>query len=319
MAGKPNQPIIIKRVKKGGGGGHHGGAWKVAYADFVTAMMAFFLLLWLLSSTSEEQRKGIADYFAHASIARVMAGGGGMFGGQSIASSESLNGQAGATVQISMANQPSEAADETDRESADSNRAPSEAEIEKKLGEREEQQFKQAEDELRQVIQSVPELQKLAQNLMIDRTAEGLRIQIVDQDGLSMFPLGSADMPAYTRNLMGQIAKVVQKLPNKVAVSGHTDSKPYASVKGYTNWELSADRANSSRRALMESGLPGERIARVVGKAETDPLTVSDPTNPRNRRISVVLLRDHLSPTEGAGGPALGQKRAEAPAGAKTN
>ena len=323
MAGKTNQPIIVKKIKKGGGG-HHGGAWKVAYADFVTAMMAFFLLLWLLSSTTEEQKKGIADYFAHASIARVMTGGGGVFGGESMTSEDQKVGQASVVVQLPLSDQKPESPDTTDQDSTDANRAPSEEEMEKKLAEREEQQFKQAEDELRQAIKSIPELQRLAENLVIDRTEEGLRIQIVDQDGQSMFPLGSAEMPAYTRNLMGQIAKVVQKLPNKVAVSGHTDAKPYASSKGYTNWELSADRANSSRRALMDAGLTSDRIARVVGKAQTDPLIAADPLNPRNRRISVVLLRDHQAPEIVEGPPAPTptpppQKRADVPKPLKVN
>jgi chemotaxis protein MotB len=254
-----------------------------------------------------------------------MTGGGGVFGGQSMTAEDQKIGQAGVVVQIPVADQKPESPDTTDQDSTDANRAPTEEEMEKKLADREEQQFKQAEDELRQAIKSIPELQRLAENLVIDRTQEGLRIQIVDQDGQSMFPLGSADMPAYTRNLMAQIAKVVQKLPNKVSVSGHTDAKPYASSKGYTNWELSADRANSSRRALMDAGLPADRIARVVGKAETDPLIAADPLNPRNRRISVVLMRDHQVPDAAdAPGPqkapaAAPQKRADVPKPLKVN
>jgi chemotaxis protein MotB len=285
-AAKSNQPLIIKKGKKGGDHGHHGGAWKVAYADFVTAMMAFFLLLWLLNATNEEQKKGIAEYFTPASVSRANSGGNGVFGGQTAASTEAQIGQTGVMVKLPGAQSPNP------EESKETERAPSQEELERKLAEQEEKRFAEAETELRAAIQSVPELQKLAQNLLIDRTQEGLRIQIVDQDGMPMFPSGSAEMPAHTRNLMGQIAKIVQKLPNKIAVSGHTDAKPYATERGYSNWELSSDRANSSRRALLDAGLPAPRIARVVGKAETEPLIVKDPLDPRNRRISVVLLRE---------------------------
>jgi chemotaxis protein MotB len=293
------QPIIIK---KGGGGhhdDHHGGAWKVAYADFVTAMMAFFLLLWLLNVTTEEQKKGIADYFTPASVSRNNSGGGGILGGQAMDTKQIKVGEtSGVLVKLSSTEPKpvSEAAEGEDPERGKEQKV-SDADMKKQLAEREEQAFAAAERDLKHAIEAVPELKKLADSLIVDRTPEGLRIQVVDQDGLSMFAVGSSELLPHTRILMNQIARVVLKLPNKIAVSGHTDARPYANDKGYSNWELSADRANASRRALLDSGLPASRISRVMGKAETEPLIGNEPYNPRNRRISIILL--HANNAEG--------------------
>ncbi|MFO0995186.1 MAG: flagellar motor protein MotB [Alphaproteobacteria bacterium] len=289
------QPIIIK---KGGGGhhdDHHGGAWKVAYADFVTAMMAFFLLLWLLNVTTEEQKKGIADYFTPASVSHNNSGGGGILGGQAMDTKQVKVGEMSGVLVKLQSVEPKPVSDSSEGEEREvgKEQTVSDADMKKQLAEREEQQFAAAERDLKQAIQSSPELKKLAESMIIDRTPEGLRIQVVDQDGLSMFAVGSSDLLPHTRNLMTQIGRVVQKLPNKIAVSGHTDARPYANDKGYSNWELSADRANASRRALLDSGLPAARISRVMGKAETEPLVGNEPLNPRNRRISIILLREN--------------------------
>ncbi|HEY6334862.1 MAG TPA: OmpA family protein, partial [Alphaproteobacteria bacterium] len=163
----------------------------------------------------------------------------------------------------------------------------------KQIAEKEQERaFDEAEKELRQAIQAIPQLQALKDSLIIDRTPEGMRIQIVDQDKLEMFPLGSANMYDYTKVLLGKVAEVVKLTKNKIAISGHTDARPYARGGNYTNWELSVDRANASRRALIEAGLPPERIARVTGNAETDLLIPTDPLSARNRRISITLLQD---------------------------
>jgi chemotaxis protein MotB len=165
--------------------------------------------------------------------------------------------------------------------------------VKKELAKREEQEFAKAEHDLRQAIQDVPELRQLAQNLIIDRTPEGLRIQIVDQGRFAMFPLGSPAPLEHTKQLLAMVAKVVQRMPNKIAVTGHTDATPYAQGgRPYDNWELSTDRANSSRRGLLDAGVSSRRITRVVGRADQEPLFAENPTDPRNRRISIVLLRE---------------------------
>jgi chemotaxis protein MotB len=278
-------PIIIKKVKKGGHGGHHGGAWKVAYADFVTAMMAFFLLLWLLGSTTDEQKQGIADYFAPTSRASTSNNGSGMMlAGRSMDVQGVMNSSASSSFTIALAPPASRADEDPDAEESE------EVDIGKALAEREEEMFRQAEEALRQAIQKTPDLKELAENLIVDRTEEGLRIQIVDRDGVSMFSLGSAIMQGKTRTLLAKVAEVVRKLPNRLAITGHTDATPYRGGSGYGNWELSSDRANASRRALVESGLPDQRIARVAGRAALEPLIADDPSSSRNRRISIVLL-----------------------------
>jgi chemotaxis protein MotB len=176
---------------------------------------------------------------------------------------------------------------------------------EQMLRDREEKQFDAAEHALRQAIQDVPELRNLADSLVIDRTPEGLRIQIVDQDRMSMFPLGSSDMVEPARRLMTLIAQVVKKLPEKIAITGHTDANPYTRGGSYGNWELSVDRANASRRELLTDGIAAERVTRVVGVAEREPL-VADPLSPRNRRISIVLLRQAPPPPGAPQKPAGG-------------
>ena len=180
----------------------------------------------------------------------------------------------------------SEQVDQTDRA------APDELTAEKALAEREERQFAAAEFDLRQAIQDLPEANELAESLIIDRTPEGLRIQLVDQERTSMFPLGSSEMRQPARKLMALVAQIVRRLPIEISVTGHTDAMPYVGTRGYSNWELSTDRANASRRQLVESGLPLERIAKVIGIADREPLIENQPGSPRNRRISIVLLRE---------------------------
>ena len=171
--------------------------------------------------------------------------------------------------------------------------APAEA---AKPGSSEEQKFEQIEQDLRQAMQSVPGLARLAENLQIERTPEGLRIQIVDQARASMFPLGSADMYDPTRALLWQVASAIARLPNKVSIAGHTDSAPFRGTDGYDNWSLSLDRADATRRTLVAAGLDESRIASVIGKADTDPMFPDDPRDPRNRRISITLLREQPQP-----------------------
>jgi chemotaxis protein MotB len=318
-------PVIIKKVKKGDHGGHHGGAWKVAYADFVTAMMAFFLLLWLLNVTTDVQKRGIADYFEPTITSKSNSGAGGVLGGLTVGSPGSE------TIPLSQPNfnpaqtalrQPSEGDDgneggsastDPSRDNNNTGAGPSnntgagpaqekkltEAEFQKEASEREEKRFEEAKKALEDAVKGSPELQALAKNLMIDETPEGLRIQLVDQDKSPMFPLGSAEMMEPAKKLMTLVAQVINKLPNKISITGHTDSTQYAFGAKYTNWELSADRANATRREFQNDGVPADRLARVIGMADQDPLDKGNPSDPENRRISIVLLRQNQDKAAG--------------------
>ncbi|MEE9195963.1 MAG: flagellar motor protein MotB [Alphaproteobacteria bacterium] len=310
-------PIIIKRVKKGHDA-HHGGAWKVAYADFVTAMMAFFLLLWLLQVATQDQKMGIADYFSPASVTRSKSGAGGILSGRTMTKEgarvseatpigvmvalppeegESDAGETGVEVPSETKGEDTrDVIEDDDAATADANQERAK-DAEELLAAREEEQFAQAAEALRQAIDNVPDLQGLINNLLIDRTSEGMRIQIIDEANQSMFPTGSAKMYDHTRQLLQLIVGAVQQLPQQIAIKGHTDAAPFVNDQGYSNWELSTDRANASRRALIEAGLTTERIASVVGLADKDHLDADDPLSPRNRRISIILLRETALPT----------------------
>ena len=298
-----DQPIIIKKVKKGGHG-HHGGAWKVAYADFVTAMMAFFLLLWLLNATTEDQKKGLADYFSPASVSSTGSGSGGVLGGQTISvdgKQVSAGGpsEGGATLPIPPAAISPEPGDGEEAESGDGDAEVVEKVVVENVNEllarREQEKFEAAEEELRDAIESVPELEALQDSLIIEQTPEGLRIQLIDQEGFPMFASGSAKANDQLIQLIALITQVVTQMPNKVAISGHTDSVPFRNADDYTNWELSSDRANAARRLLLNAGLDQGRVANVQGRSATEPLIPEDTTDPRNRRISMVLLRENTN------------------------
>ncbi len=325
-------PIIIKR-KKVSGHGHHGGAWKVAYADFVTAMMAFFLLLWLLNVTTQQQKQAIANYFDPTSVSDSTSGSGGVMGGQTMAADGAkLSDAAPVGENIPMPGDPAQGANGDKAKGGPSDTDPFAAQEQAVQGQTQPQtvqqvqaqkqadqdkaaqakvedaNFKQTEASIKQAIQSVPELQQLSQNLLVDETPEGLRIQLVDQDGSSMFSSASADMPDRTRKLLAVVAHAIARLPNQITIRGHTDGTQYRSAKGYNNWDLSTDRANSSRRALEAAGLDPSKIASVVGKADREPLFPENPNAPENRRISIVMLRSAATANNGdsAGAKALG-------------
>jgi chemotaxis protein MotB len=308
-----DQPIIIKKVKKGGHG-HHGGAWKVAYADFVTAMMAFFLLLWLLNATTEEQKSGLADYFSPASVSSTGSGSGGVLGGQSISvegNQVSAGGptEGGATLPIPPSTTPPAEVEGEDPEAevVDSDTAGDVVteSVDELLARREQEQFEAAEDTLRDAIEAIPSLEALQDSLVVEQTSEGLRIQLIDQEGVPMFASGSAKANEQLIQLIGLVSEVVTQMPNKVSISGHTDSVPFRNNDGYSNWELSSDRANAARRLLIDAGLDQERVANVQGRSATEPYLVEDTTDARNRRISIVLLRENTTAApifdEGAG------------------
>lgn len=292
MAVGGDQPIILKRIKKGGGGGHHGGAWKVAYADFVTAMMAFFLLMWLINTTSPEQKRGIADYFAPASVSQTSSGAGGILGGAALASDGSKSSGSSDVIE-ELAPSSRNPNDGDSKDGAKPMTAAQEAAAAQAAAQqqREEAAFDSAAQSLRQAMQSMPELAELSKNIIIDETPEGLRIQLVDQEGRSMFNQGSAQPNERAKLLLRAISKIINQLPNRISIYGHTSASP-SGAKPETDWSLSSGRADASRRVLQGSGVEADRVYQVSGKAGSEPLYPDDPTLAGNRRIAIVLLRE---------------------------
>ena len=300
MAG--DNPIIVKRSKKGEHP-HHGGAWKVAYADFVTAMMAFFLLMWLINTTTPEQKRGIADYFAPQSIAQTMSGSGGVLGGKVMGQEGSRAGGAVAALQKnsppSPANQ-SHSTDSSDRHGGTSQGQEQETDSQSQSSETSDNatmsaqngEFAHAAEAIHQSLKDNPDIAALSRQVIVDQTPEGMRIQLVDQDGRPMFQPGTAEPMPYTRRLLETIAKIIDRLPNRISISGHTEAKAFNGPSGVTNWELSAERANAGRSILAASGLDSDRIYEVAGKAGSEPLLPEDPNASANRRLSIVLLRE---------------------------
>lgn len=286
-----DRPILIKKVKKVAGHGHHGGAWKVAYADFVTAMMAFFLLMWLINATDPEQKKGIAEYFAPASVSQTTSGSGGILGGTALGDDGS-DGSGSMSVITQLA---PEAPEDAPPEAGQSSNlaAASEAELREEIARREAADFASAAESLRQAMQSMPELAELSKQLIIDQTPEGLRIQLVDQEGRSMFETNSARPNPRAQLLLRAISRVINQLPNRISITGHTSAAPgsnRASAPG--DWPLSSNRADASRLILQGAGVDPDRVYQVSGKAGSDPLYPDDPTLAGNRRIAIVLLRE---------------------------
>jgi chemotaxis protein MotB len=284
------RPIIIKRVKGGGGHAHHGGAWKVAYADFVTAMMAFFLLMWLINTTSPEQKRGIADYFAPASVSETTSGSGGILAGTALGTDGAKQNGSQSIIQ----DKSPESKNPDDGKSKDGSKADEASTTEalrEALQKREESAFASAAQSLRQALQDMPELSELSKNIIIDQTPEGLRIQLVDQEGRSMFNTGSAQPNDRAKLLLRAISKVINQLPNRISIYGHTSANAGgAKIEG--DWPLSAGRADSSRRILQSAGVDPDRVYQVSGKAASEPLYPDDPALPGNRRIAIVLLRE---------------------------
>jgi len=301
MAG--DNAVIIKRIKKGGHGGHHGGAWKVAYADFVTAMMAFFLLMWLINTTTPEQKRGIADYFAPQSIAQTLSGSGGVLGGKVMGEESARAGGAASVFQKNSPSSPSSKSKSTQAQSSQGGAADSQGEAsdtQTQSGENpnsasassQDGEFARAAEAIHQAIRDNPDLAQLSKQVIMEQTPEGLRIQLVDQDGRPMFQQGSAEPMPYTKRLLAEIGKIIDRLPNRVSISGHTEAKPFSGASGKTNWELSAERANAGRALLAAGGLESDRIYEVAGKAGSEPLLPEDPNASANRRLSIVLLRE---------------------------
>ncbi|WP_084545313.1 flagellar motor protein MotB [Derxia gummosa] len=272
---KAKPTIVIKRIKKGGHG-HHGGAWKIAYADFVTAMMAFFLLMWLLGSTTQAELQGISDFFANP-LKVASAGGSGAGDATAIIPGGGTDLQRSTgQVKKGMSN------------------AEKKREMEKEMQERERMEQAKLEKlraDIEAKIAENPRLAEFKNQVKIDITPEGLRIQIVDSQNRPMFDVGKAVMKPYMGEILREIGPVVNDVDKKITLLGHTDASPYAGgLGGYSNWELSADRANASRRELMVGGIEPDRIVRVAGLASSVPYNPDDPLDPMNRRISIIVM-----------------------------
>jgi len=282
---------------------HANVSWKVAYADFTTAMMAFFLLMWILVSTDQIKREAIAGYFNPTVV--TFSHGDGRGGAQ-------ITPDGTPVLMSASPSAPQQILEETPAvdpvKDAKNNYViainrkeyetrPEDLTQKQRLSiaeQLERQEFERAARDLRQAIQSLPELKDLEKNLVTDMTSEGFRIQLIDQDKTEMFPLGSAELTEPGKKLMLLVSQVIKKMPNKIAITGNTDAKPYRGDNGYTNWELSVDRANASRRALITHGVPPERLSSVVGKADTQLFDRNEPFAPVNRRISFVLLSTQI-------------------------
>ena len=276
MTGETKPPIIVKRIRKVAHG-HHGGAWKIAYADFVTAMMAFFLLMWLLGSTTKGDLEGIAEYF-RTPLKVALQGGSGSGDSSSII-------QGGGKDLTRTNGQVAKTEKPVEKKSINLQAAQAELERQETL------RLKELKGRLEAAIEASPTLRAFRNQIRIELTPDGLRIQVIDEQNRPMFDIGSAVLKDYTREILREIAKVLNDVPNRISLSGHTDAKPYAGgERGYSNWELSVERANASRRELVAGGIDEKKIVRVVGLGPAVLLDRDNPFNPQNRRISITVL-----------------------------
>ncbi len=279
MAGSNDKrPIVVKRIKKISAGAH-GGAWKIAYADFVTAMMAFFLLMWLLGSTAKEDLAGISDYFKTPLEMSLLGGS---------SSSESKSMIKGGGQDATRSKGEVRRGEIKPEKKVEIKNAEEILRVEKQ---KELEKLKDLKASIEKVIDASQKLQQFKKQILLDITTEGLRIQIVDEKNRPMFRSGSAQLESYTKDILHEIGNMLNQVPNKVSLSGHTDALPYSmGDKGYGNWELSADRANASRRELIAGGMSEEKIVRVVGLSSAVLFDKIDPFNPINRRISIIVM-----------------------------
>ncbi len=283
-----NQPpkIIVKKIYVEGHGGHHGGAWKVAYADFVTAMMAFFLLLWILGATTEKQRKGIADYFAPTLIDTRShgIGGGGLFGGESIMSKNRIGPKPGQT------SLPAIAIPDPGQGGADTGTGDKGSLKSRELASEDRKNFEAMRKRVLSQIQGSAKLSRLANHVRFVPTQDGMRIDLVDDADYSMFALGTTALDPQAGELIGMIAGSIAGMKNPIMIRGHTDSVPYGDPRAMNNWMLASGRAEATRRRLLSGGTPEARFERIEGVADREPLIVKDPHDPRNRRVAITLL-----------------------------
>ena len=271
------QPIIIKKIKKGGHA-HHGGAWKLAYADFVTAMMAFFLLMWLLGTTSDPERKGIAEYFQDPFKASYEGG--------------ADTGDRTSIIQAGGSDLTSQDLGQVDKGMTPEVKEMTTEEIEKKAEEIEKEKLENLKQKILDKIDSSPELTEFKDQIKLEITSEGLRVLIVDAQNRPMYKLASAETEPQIKLILRALAPVINELPNRVSLNGHTDARPFPpNQKKYTNWELSSDRANAARYELIQGGLAEEKVLRVIGLSSSVPYSAAtEPLDPINRRISIIVM-----------------------------
>jgi chemotaxis protein MotB len=322
VSDKNERPIIIVKRPKKGGGGHHGGAWKVAYADFVTAMMAFFMVMWLVAAVSKEQRAAMFEYFKNPSMEE----------GKSVKPSKGANGPGGASTAVINMGGGLDAVKSAVRPETGINASTSPAQVNleqarKLAADAEKKQLTQLMDQLREAIEASVTLKPFKDQLLLDLTPDGLRIQIVDAQNRAMFDLGSSRLKGYTATILHELSSYLNTVPNRISLTGHTDTTPYPGKNGYSNWDLSADRANAARRALEDGGLKPEKTARVVGLSSAVLFDPENPRDPINRRISIIVMtkqaeeralntdRPHPVGEEGSDGKPVAPEGASAPGG----
>ena len=317
--GGEGQTIIIKKIKKSAHG-HHGGAWKVAYADFVTAMMAFFLLLWLLNVTTAEQKAAIAFYFDPVSVSTSDSGSGGVMGGTSMISEGAAVSDASSPGDVPSTPTPESNGTDTGNDSSKSmdttrNGGFSDLSGGEPLTQEEKKSFDNVEKQLMAALQTKSELAGLKDNVKFEKTIDGLVIQLVDSEGRPMFAPGKIEPLPQAQALLATVAESVSRLPNKIDITGHTDASTLRSLggKNYDNWDLSADRANASRKVMVQAGLTPNRLERVSGRAASDLLFPDKPLDPGNRRISITLQRENTQK-----GAKAGDRTGPAGSGSKT-
>ncbi len=277
MAEQPVRPIVVKKIKRSGGG-HHGGAWKIAYADFVTAMMAFFLLMWLLGSASKGQLQGIESYFKTPLKVALM-------GGPSVGASDSvIKGGGKDLTRKQLQVKPKDGSKEKEKN-------PDLKEAQKAVEAAEKKQLENLKAKIESTIASSPTLKQFKEQLMLDITSEGLRIIIVDEMNRPMFNSARAELQPYAKKILQEMGKMLNDVPNRISLSGHTDATPYSTGESaYSNWELSSDRANASRRELVAGGMDEFKLLRVVGLSSAALYDKENPFNPINRRISIIVM-----------------------------
>src|SRR5690606_3653649 len=270
--------VVVGRFRKIKRGGHHGGAWKVAYADFVTAMMAFFLVLWLMAATSKPERAAISEYFRNPSP----------LSGSSATPAPGMAGPGGASTSMIKLGGATDVSRGNSNDPFQNQQEAVPTPVQER--EREKQRLEALKQELQEAISQSQALEPFKDQLLLDITPEGLRIQIVDQQNRPMFDLGSARLMPYTQSILQELSHFIGQVPNRISLTGHTDTTAYSTRLGYSNWELSADRANAARRTLLEAGMDEAKVARVVGLSSSVLFDKANPQNPINRRISIVVM-----------------------------
>ncbi|WP_369914705.1 flagellar motor protein MotB [Xanthomonas sp. NCPPB 3005] len=297
--------VVIRRVKKVQGGGHHGGAWKVAFADFVTAMMAFFLVLWLVAATTKEQRMAISEYFRNPSPLE----------GKSPAPSPGMAGPGGASTSMIKLGGSADIQRGNNKDPFGSKSLAGDTESKTAQREKEKQRLETLMQDLKEAIDKSQALEPFKDQLLLDLTPDGLRIQIVDKENRPMFDIGSAVLKPYTRDILHELSGFINEVPNHISITGHTDVTQYSGKNGYSNWELSADRANAARRELVAGGMGEDKVSRVVGLSSSVLFDKQNPDNPINRRISIVVMTKDAEDAALAGSDhavALGQRQNDA-------